>query len=308
MADPLEPIKYEQDIRSGQYNILPEAVKNRNIDYFTFDKAQGGTLTLGGVDNGNGVLQIKDSTGFVVSQGDNEGTHYYYDNAGVATELVRVNADGLSAFGGAINLYESTDFTLSARKGSFGYSGDLADLAVCLFSFNGAGIKLQSDTTVVIQGNGDASIYGANLNLGFGTNLQLNGANFVVDSNGGTTRVKFGTAAAKTAIVGTSQGYREMYCVEGTEVWFMDFCKAERHLKINWPKFWEWEWEWEVHPDELFLETVSSPFHIVPTTEKDKVMVYGKRQGFEKRRMNKVSPEDFESNNKFWAGQRKAVV
>jgi hypothetical protein len=59
--------------RTNQRNVLPQAIKDRNLDTFSFDRAQGGTLVLGGADNGNGLFRINDSDGDTIVQGDNTG-------------------------------------------------------------------------------------------------------------------------------------------------------------------------------------------------------------------------------------------
>lgn len=71
-----ESIKPTQDTdadRVSQRDVAPTAIKDRHIENFTFDKAVGGTLTLGGVDNGDGQLNIKDSNGNTIIYGDNTG-------------------------------------------------------------------------------------------------------------------------------------------------------------------------------------------------------------------------------------------
>ena len=45
--------------------------------YFSFTYAQGGTLKLGGVNNGNGLLSILNSSGTQVGYIDNTGVHFY---------------------------------------------------------------------------------------------------------------------------------------------------------------------------------------------------------------------------------------
>lgn len=47
------------------------------IRNFSFDQAIGGTLTLGGTANGNGVILIKDSSGNIIVQGDSTGLTIY---------------------------------------------------------------------------------------------------------------------------------------------------------------------------------------------------------------------------------------
>ena len=44
----------------GTARIADAAITNAKISDLTWDKAQGGTATLGGADNGDGVLTIKD--------------------------------------------------------------------------------------------------------------------------------------------------------------------------------------------------------------------------------------------------------
>jgi len=44
----------------GTAKIADAAITNAKIDSLEWDKAQGGTATLGGADNGDGVLTIKD--------------------------------------------------------------------------------------------------------------------------------------------------------------------------------------------------------------------------------------------------------
>jgi hypothetical protein len=44
----------------GTARIADAAITNAKIKDLTWDKAQGGTATLGGADNGDGVLTIKD--------------------------------------------------------------------------------------------------------------------------------------------------------------------------------------------------------------------------------------------------------
>lgn len=71
----LDPVEYGQDNRVGQQSVIPLAVKNRHLGTFTFDKATGGTLILGGAGNGNGLLQVKNATGTDIVQLDNTGLH-----------------------------------------------------------------------------------------------------------------------------------------------------------------------------------------------------------------------------------------
>lgn len=69
------------------------AVTTGKINDFSFNQGSGGTLTLGGTLNGNGLLSIVNGTGGTVIRGDNTG-HHYYNTSG--TELVTINSSGLT--------------------------------------------------------------------------------------------------------------------------------------------------------------------------------------------------------------------
>lgn len=68
-------------------------ITNTNIADFNFDKGQGGTLTLGGANNGNGVLSIKDAFGVEKVKGDNtgltvNGANYFVTDRGMSSTIV----------------------------------------------------------------------------------------------------------------------------------------------------------------------------------------------------------------------------
>ena len=60
----------------GTARIADAAITNAKITTITWDKAQGGTAILGGVDNISGVLQIKDSDGNLILTLDENGMTY----------------------------------------------------------------------------------------------------------------------------------------------------------------------------------------------------------------------------------------
>lgn len=71
--------------------ILPKVIKDRNIENLTFDKAKGGTLTLGGNDNRAGVLNLKDGDGNVILTLDKSGITITDTND---NDLLAVTSDG----------------------------------------------------------------------------------------------------------------------------------------------------------------------------------------------------------------------
>lgn len=91
--------------------------------------------------------------------------------------------------------------------------------------------------------------------------------------------------AGKTAVLDTSKGYRELYCMESPEVWFMDFCDTKDSV------------------DPLFLEVTEAPYRFIKC-DPDGFQVWGKRKGFSSKRFEQVSKLDYITNNKFWSSAR----
>ncbi len=63
----------KQNPRTKQQDITSNGIRGYNIENFTFDKAQGGTLTLGGRNNVSGVLSLRDASGIEKITADNTG-------------------------------------------------------------------------------------------------------------------------------------------------------------------------------------------------------------------------------------------
>jgi hypothetical protein len=101
------------------------------------------------------------------------------------------------------------------------------------------------------------------------------------DSNTGTTRVTVGTMVAKTAIVPIEDSYKALYCVESPEVWFVDFVKDKFNLDIT------------------FLEATNPPYRFVQC-EDGWFQVWGKRKGFENKRFESKTKDEYDKNNMFW--------
>lgn len=76
----------------GTARIADAAITNAKIKDLTWDKAQGGTATLGGSDNGNGLLQILNDTGDQLFLLDNTGFHQY--NGG-GNEILTFDENGI---------------------------------------------------------------------------------------------------------------------------------------------------------------------------------------------------------------------
>ncbi len=300
-------------------NIRDAAITNAKIDTFTFDKGQGGTLTLGGTANGNGLMQVRDSSGTLIIQGDNLGHHYY--NTSGTLEQIRVDANGFHAYnsGGTEQLTisdsglfavgtvpEVFQFKQSAASttsyGAFGfYAGTPA------FYMTGDSIRLVSTGTSIFVGtalslistrSSGTAISIAALNGGImrilsdgaislfttsgsGKDVTITADNDLKLNTGGSL---FVNGVSKAAIMPTSYGYNALYCTEAPEVWFMDFCLGTTEHDI----------------DPLFKETTSPPYHYIPCVGGE-YQVWGKRKGFEHIRFEQKTKEEFDRNNNFWS-------
>jgi len=71
----------------GTARIADAAITNAKINDLTWDKAQGGTATLGGVDNGDGILTIKDGSGNIVMISDKDGQRWYDENGNLLINI-----------------------------------------------------------------------------------------------------------------------------------------------------------------------------------------------------------------------------
>jgi len=76
----------------GTARIADAAITNAKIKDLTWDKAQGGTATLGGSDNGNGLLQILNDVGNQLFLLDNTGFHQYDGND---NEIITFDENGI---------------------------------------------------------------------------------------------------------------------------------------------------------------------------------------------------------------------
>jgi len=76
----------------GTARIADAAITNAKIKDLTWDKAQGGTATLGGLDNGNGLLQMLNSSGNQLFLLDNTGFHQYDGND---NEIITFDENGI---------------------------------------------------------------------------------------------------------------------------------------------------------------------------------------------------------------------
>lgn len=84
-------------------------ITNTKFKNISFSKAQGGTAILGGEDDGDGVLQIKNAAGSVIVQGDSEGISVK-NTAG--STIVQLDSDGITVNDGKITVANSSGSTV----------------------------------------------------------------------------------------------------------------------------------------------------------------------------------------------------
>lgn len=129
---PLNRPQVEQGI-DFDFNTDRNAIGRNKIKTFNFSSGFGGTLTLGGTANGNGVMQVLNSAG---------GT------------VVTVNNTGISVTGGSITVVNSAGSTILDPTGLVSTANFMNDSA-----FNGAaGLSTNSTSFQDVTGSGIGTI------------------------------------------------------------------------------------------------------------------------------------------------------
>jgi hypothetical protein len=301
----------------GTQNLQDGSVTNEKIATLEFGKAFGGSITIGGNNNGNGVIKVENSANQLIIQEDNLGIHFYNSSGeeivriddlglhnynGSGTVLTEMLAGGFFAYGASALQFKST-----AGSGStIGIIGDSSGVFLVAADNNNQ-IDIAGYPVNIASLSGDTAIYGDNItlnpNVGSGGYVKMYGQQFFL---GGTTNTTIGLSGTtpilsvdghtKTAIVPTSKGYRALYTNESPEVYFCDFVRGTKKRKF--PKFWEFEYKLDYDP--LFLETVEGEPYIIETTDKHIFQVWFHRKGYRNVRMEEKTQEQFERNNQMW--------
>lgn len=266
----------------GTAQIDNAAITNAKISSLSWDKGQGGTLTLGGLSNGNGTLVIKDASGNQIIKGDNLG-HHYYDTSG--HELIRVDSGGLHEYDTSGNLkvelvlgglfaYGTNGAQIQFKaaqsdptsKGVMGIDGS-GNFVIASNNANDASFSAVNNVTLAALNQSVQITASQNIKLNYGGSFSLNGT-------------------TKTAIVPTTEGYKALYCAEAPEVWFFDFSKDKDSI------------------DPLFLEVTEGEMKTI-RCEDGSLQVWRKRKGFSQERFTPKSAEEFQRNNSFWNMAKK---
>lgn len=107
---PLDALSYIAPQSVSNVNLAPNSVSDWNLNNISFNKARGGSLVLGGINNQNGLLQVQDAAGNVIIQEDNTG-QTFFDTAN--HPLVVVSPAGFSNFntsGGKLTAIDNNGF------------------------------------------------------------------------------------------------------------------------------------------------------------------------------------------------------
>lgn len=268
---------------SGMIKISPNGIvgisKDTGSSSFTLDGTTGnatfrgtvtagslisGTIVVGGSGNASGIIQIKDSSGNTIIQGDNAG-HHYYDTS--AHELVKIDTVGFHA-------YDTSAHELMRVTAAGLLLKDTSGVINIGQVSNG---MVMGNTKILAWYKNDNSTLGASIDYTSGHLMRV--ANLFGDIDmqpSGSFKIN---GSAKTAIVPTSNGYKALYCIESPDVWFMDF--------------------FENVIDPAFLEVTEKPYHTVICAD-GYTQIWGKRKGYAQERFTEKTKEQFEHNNAFW--------
>lgn len=173
MADDVKPVTYSQDPRTGQRDIYPDsidtlhikdlAVTDAKIVNLSFNKAVGGTLTLGGSNNASGVFSLLNGSG---------------------SEVVHMDNTGIQVFNGNITIKNDSSQTAIDAKGIVSNSNNFQ-----LFNFNGGPIQsITSNSQTDITGSSQTISIPRTTNVLF----LLSTESFLVESAGDTADGKMG--------------------------------------------------------------------------------------------------------------------
>lgn len=243
---------------------------------FSFSSGVGGTITLGGVDDGNGELVIKDSSGNTIVSGDSLGFHGYLTSG---TESIRINGSGIQGYGLDGSTFAFYDVVGGTQAGQIGYLEAQSTLYIA--STNSKSIIIDSDFEVQIDALDDALFRAVGIAQIQSTSSDVNivSSGDVNIDTGGVLNVN---GSPKAAIVPTSQGYKALYCSEAPEVWFFDFVGEDKVL------------------DPLFLEATEGECKFIKV-EGGGYQVWSRRRGFKNIRFAPKTAEEFTANNQFWS-------
>lgn len=269
-------------------------------DSMSANRISGGTLTLGGNNNGNGTMIVNNSSGTEIVRINNQGV-IFSQSAGTSS-IVFVNSYGGTMYGYLGYDSGNNRMTLASTNGKAFWIGSGGNIVLAPNGVVSAGnISCSNMQTGYIESSSyiNASSFSSSsgaISLG-GKTLAVydwwftsdndgsgrarlrweNGANFSVDASGSWFHVN---GYDKSAIVPTSQGYRALYCAEAPEVWFFDFCESKKEI------------------DPLFLEVTEGKMKFIKV-EGGGYQVWRRRKGHGGKRFEAKTSQEFMANERF---------
>lgn len=305
-------------------------ITNTFLGNFSFNKGTGGTLTLGGTSNGNGVLLIKNSSGTVIVEGNNVG-HTYYDAGG--TKQIAVDATGFHAYSGGTaelvkvnntgfhtyDLAGSTTFEILGT-GLFGYGTALNVINIAQVpggaTFGVLGYSASQGAFWVASGD-DKNLYiiatGAGTTTLAGNNgvrlVTLNNTDIVLAADDDVqiigdddvTITALGDDVVITANSDVTVSTGGDFVVNGTpKSAIVPTSQGHKALYcVEAPDVWFMDFIGEDKVlDPLFEEVTEAPYKYIKA--EDGWQVWGKRKGFADIRFEDKSVEQFTLNTQFW--------
>lgn len=245
-----------------------------------------GTLSVGGSGQPNAIQITQGGSG---STG-NSRLIWTPSNSRIwadANGNIGINSKGNSG----LYLYEQDSQVAFFQHGS---QANFSNGIFCDGNFN-----VQSGKTARIQGTLqiDSSTFVINASSSSKTLSMTRSANFFRSGSQDGLQFENGKSLLmpdgggnKTAVVPTSNGYREFYAMESTEVWFMDIVPDKQ--KVN----------------TLFMEATEGPAIYVRLEDDGGYMMFRRRKGRTGLYMREVSRDDYEANERFYGQARRPVV
>jgi hypothetical protein len=322
----------------GTQNLQDGSVTDAKIANLTFGKAFGGTITLGGNNNGSGIIKVEDSSNNLIIQEDNLGLHLYNSSE---IETIRLDNLGLHAYNTSgdqlillndLGLHNyNTSGTLLAELTANGleiYGNATSSSSSSLSFYNTPGGTLEgvmgysSTNGMVVVSTSKLALLADTGNISFecvtgGAEIQLqSGGNIFLQPGSGQTVNLYGFPIAINASTVITNNGSQAQIVSGgfTKTAIVSTSDGYRALYTNespevWffdfckgkRKWWKfWTKEYEIFPDPLFLETIEGEIIVIPTGTRNIVQIWGHRRGFKNIRFQEKTEKQFNKNNTFW--------
>ena len=298
----------------------------------TGNQIAGGTLILGGTLNGDGLMQIKNSAGTVLIQGDNQG-HSYYTDAGVlqikvdedglvayqadgTTKQFQLSASGFYGYGTTSQIIRfKTDPSSTANYGGIGYGtakglGMYITTPETMLTTAGGDPWVTADGQAVIVGEGNNATLYADGSGGTAEVLAVNDINIyagdkiTIQTGSGDINLSSSDDIVGTAVDDVIFNYGGDFILNGsTKTAIVPTTQGYKALyAIESPSVWFMDFvEKKDVLDPLFIEVTEPPYKYIKCDD-GTYQVWGKRKGYKDTRFESKDVKQFEVNNKLYSG------